>query len=198
MAGNELATCVCVNDGHWHHLVVVWTGKTVKDKQGQEQPGQLLVYLNNSLVHQGVGRTTGALASKDIPTTALPPKVSVGGRVYIFSPRVCFVYLCRRVLFLCGCCGCCLLHVDECVPRGFVSDLFLSPREYFVTSVTGGAYKTHNSFSQYLQNAQLILSVSRHLLNSTSPRSSSPRDTLASAPPITTAGTPTLATPTPG
>ena len=60
IAGNKLATGVAVNDGLWHHVAIVWTGKAMKDKDGKKHKGQLLVYVNHVLLHRGEGQTNGA------------------------------------------------------------------------------------------------------------------------------------------
>ncbi len=60
IAGNVVKTGVAVNDGHWHHVVITWTGQTFKTQSGTQQQGELLVYLNNCVLHRGAGCHSGA------------------------------------------------------------------------------------------------------------------------------------------
>ena len=60
IAGNHAATGASVDDGFWHHIIVVWTSAAIKDERGQEQQGgELLVYLDARLAHQGPGKGGG-------------------------------------------------------------------------------------------------------------------------------------------
>ena len=71
-----LSTGVAVNDGHWHHVVLVWKGKTFKDKDGQERKGELVVYVNNVVLYSGAGQNNGA---KEISTSAGTFSLGSGG-----------------------------------------------------------------------------------------------------------------------
>ena len=59
VAGNVVNTGVAVNDGHWHHVVIVWTGRELRGKDDKTQKGEILVYSNAVLMYRGPGITAG-------------------------------------------------------------------------------------------------------------------------------------------
>ena len=59
VAGNIVHTGVAVNDGHWHHVVIVWTGRELRGKDDKTQKGEILVYSNAVLMYRGPGITAG-------------------------------------------------------------------------------------------------------------------------------------------
>lgn len=67
---------MAINDGHWHHVALVWKGKTFKDKDGQEHKGELVVYVNNVVLYRGAGQNKGA---KEISTSAGTFSLGSGG-----------------------------------------------------------------------------------------------------------------------
>lgn len=77
IAGNRAATSAAVDDGYWHHLIVVWSSAVTKDAQGQPQQGELLVYLDAHLVHRGAGQSTG-IGAAEVSSEA--GTLAVGGR----------------------------------------------------------------------------------------------------------------------
>ena len=61
VAGNVVNTGVAVNDGHWHHVVIVWTGRELRGKDDKTRKGEILVYSNAVLMYRGPGITAGGL-----------------------------------------------------------------------------------------------------------------------------------------
>ena len=83
IAGNVVKTGVAVNDGHWHHVVITWTGQTLKTQKGVSQQGELIVYLNNCVLHRGAGRNSGAAnVSPESGTFALGAVAAQGHRSF--------------------------------------------------------------------------------------------------------------------